>query len=240
MRIPYAPHTSYLRETLRFLSRRGMGREGTRGWAGNSRPAPTAPPLPRAQWQILKIDRNVIFFCKPHINDAARHVATNALPPYAHARPTATVCAYHANRPSMSDPTVFVAPRRAASLSSHSPFPLMPMWSQMVVGGDASQRNPRKRPTVGAGSSQREDSPAHRLAIRIPCQPRLAPINVRPHGLCSDVARRVAPQTRIAFNNCCVAINTAASRLGHRGGAFVASRPPFEPPPIASCGFLSV
>ena len=28
--------------------------------------------------------------------DAARHVATNALPPYAHARPTATVCAYHA------------------------------------------------------------------------------------------------------------------------------------------------
>ena len=30
MRIPYAPHTSYLRETLRFLSRRGMGREGTR------------------------------------------------------------------------------------------------------------------------------------------------------------------------------------------------------------------
>ena len=59
-------------------------------------------------------------------------------------------------------------------------------------------------------------------------------------GLCSDVARRVAPQTRIAFNNCCVAINTAASRLGHRGGAFVASRPPFAPPPIASCGFLSV
>ena len=74
MRIPYAPHTSYLRETLRFLSRRGMGREGTRGWAGNSRPAPTAPPLPRAQWQILKIDRNVIFFCKPHINDAARRI----------------------------------------------------------------------------------------------------------------------------------------------------------------------
>ena len=60
--------------TLRFLSRRGMGREGTRGWAGNSRPAPTAPPLPRAQWQILKIDRNVIFFCKPHINDAARRI----------------------------------------------------------------------------------------------------------------------------------------------------------------------
>ena len=71
MRIPYAPHTSYLRETLRFLSRRGMGREGTRGWAGNSRPAPTAPPLPRAQWPISKIDRNVIFFCKPYINAAS-------------------------------------------------------------------------------------------------------------------------------------------------------------------------
>ena len=29
---------------------------------------------------------------------AVRCVATNALPPYAHARPSATVCAYHATR----------------------------------------------------------------------------------------------------------------------------------------------
>ena len=37
--------------------------------------------------------------------------------------------------------------------------------------GNPPQRYPRKRPTVGAGSSQREDSPAHRN-IRIPCHPR--------------------------------------------------------------------
>ena len=36
----------------RFYNRGGMGREGAWGWAGNFRPAPTAPPLPRAQqWQ---------------------------------------------------------------------------------------------------------------------------------------------------------------------------------------------
>ena len=35
---------------------------------------------------------------------------------------------------------------------------------------DVAQWHPRKRPTVGAGSSQREDSPAHRN-IRIPCHP---------------------------------------------------------------------
>ena len=46
-------------------------REGTRGWAGNSRPAPTAPPLPRTKWPILPIDRNVIPCCKLHINNAA-------------------------------------------------------------------------------------------------------------------------------------------------------------------------
>ena len=37
--------------------------------------------------------------------------------------------------------------------------------------GNPPQRYPRKRPTVGAGSSQREDSPAHRN-IRIPCHPQ--------------------------------------------------------------------
>ena len=31
-----------------------------------------------------------------------------------------------------------------------------------MVGASYPQRSPRKRPTVGAGSSQREDSPAHR------------------------------------------------------------------------------
>ena len=32
------------------------------------------------------------------MRDAARHVATNARPPYAYARPSATVCAYHTPR----------------------------------------------------------------------------------------------------------------------------------------------
>ena len=59
---PCACHTTH--GEPRFYNRGGMGREGawgwagtrgwtdTRGWAGNFRPAPTAPPLPRAQqWQ---------------------------------------------------------------------------------------------------------------------------------------------------------------------------------------------
>jgi len=41
--------------------------------------------------------------------------------------------------------------------------------------------HPRKCPTVGAGSSQREDSPARRHHQRIPCR-----------GVCSDMAFRVA------------------------------------------------
>ena len=34
-----------------------------------------------------------------------------------------------------------------------------------------SQCHPRKRPTVGAGSSQREDSPARPHHARTPCPP---------------------------------------------------------------------
>ena len=49
-------------------------RADIRGWAGNSRPAPTAPPLPRAQWPISKIDRHVILFCKPI--KTTRHAAS--------------------------------------------------------------------------------------------------------------------------------------------------------------------
>ena len=46
--------------------------------------------------------------------DAARHVATNALPPYAHARPSATVCAYHATH---GDPGFYNdAARRVATV----------------------------------------------------------------------------------------------------------------------------
>ena len=60
------------------------------------------------------------------------------------------------------------------------PFRL-PVDARMGVNGgrcgNPPQRYPRKRPTVGAGSSQREDSPAHRN-IRIPCphgNPRMPP-----------------------------------------------------------------
>jgi len=46
--------------------------------------------------------------------DAARHVATNAHSPYAHARPTATVCAYHATQ---GDPGFYNdAARRVATV----------------------------------------------------------------------------------------------------------------------------
>ena len=50
------------------------------------------------------------------------------------------------------------APRRYLAFM---PFPLMPMWAQMMVGGIPRIALPAM-PTVGAGSSQREDSPAHR------------------------------------------------------------------------------
>ena len=60
MRIPYAPHTSYLRDTLRFLSRRGMGREGTRH----------ARHLPYRDI-MGNLARNGILFCKPYINAAS-------------------------------------------------------------------------------------------------------------------------------------------------------------------------
>ena len=46
--------------------------------------------------------------------DAVRCVATNALPPYAYARPTATVCAYHATH---GDPGFYNdAARRVATV----------------------------------------------------------------------------------------------------------------------------
>ena len=60
-----------------------------------------------------------------------------------------------------------VATRCAASLSSHSPFPLMPTWSQMMVGGDASQRNPRNADCRGGVFATRR-FPRPRPAMRIP------------------------------------------------------------------------
>ena len=59
--------------TYVFLQRRGMGREGTRGWAGNSlsaRPYSTSPT--KGAMANLAIDRNGI----PFYHDAARRVAT--------------------------------------------------------------------------------------------------------------------------------------------------------------------
>ena len=50
-------------------------REGTREWAGNSRPAPTKNALAN-----LAIDRNVIPLCKPHINAALLRSSTNFNP----------------------------------------------------------------------------------------------------------------------------------------------------------------
>ena len=50
--------------------------------------------------------------------DAARHVATNAHSPYAHARPTATVCAYHATQ---GDPGFYNdAARRVATKTTRA------------------------------------------------------------------------------------------------------------------------
>ena len=45
-------------------------------------------------------------------------------------------------------------------------------------------------PTVGAGSSQREDSPAHHATMPIPCPAHLPPMEA--HGFHHDAARRVA------------------------------------------------
>ena len=42
-------HTMPRMESHGFYNRHGTVREGARGWAGNSRPAPTAPPLPRTR-----------------------------------------------------------------------------------------------------------------------------------------------------------------------------------------------
>ena len=73
-----------------------------------------------------------------------------------------------------------------------------------------SQRHPRKCPTVGAGSSQREDSPARPIHhTRLPC-PRGNTIDgyggggvrmrIWVRGVCSDVACRVAIMRRIAID----------------------------------------
>ena len=111
-------------------------------WAGESLRKPQRPrPYSRALAGIpLRVasrswchqsQRNVLK------RDAAHHVATNALPPYAHERPTATVCAYHAPRmpPTYGAPTVFTTMPHAAldregsckkgehSLRSASPLP---------------------------------------------------------------------------------------------------------------------
>ena len=200
MRIPCTPHAAHLWGIYGFhndAARRGviwpsclspMGtyglyhgttlvREGTRGWAGNSRPSPTAPPLPRTKWPISPIDRNVIPCCKLHINNAA----------------LSGLYASHLKRP-------YVFYNDAACRIVTLPF-AVPVDAHVVANGGrrrcVATESPQM-PTVGAGSSQREDSPAHHLAMRIPCQPRIAPINGRPHGLCSDVARRVAAQNRQA------------------------------------------
>ena len=58
-------------------------------------------------------------------------------------------------------------------------------------------------PPVGAGSSQREDSPAHRN-IRIPCHPRTP-------GFYNDAARRVA--TLFEKWNCMIETDLRARRL---------------------------
>ena len=111
-------------------------------WAGESSRKPRRPrPYSRALAGIpLRVasrswchqsQRNVLK------RDASHHVATNALPPYAHERPAATVCAYHVPRmpPTYGVPTVFTTMRYAAldregsckkgehSLRSASPLP---------------------------------------------------------------------------------------------------------------------
>ena len=59
-------------------------------------------------------NRNAVIFNR----DAARHVATNAHSPYAHARPTATVCAYHATH---GDPGFYNdAARRVATKTTRA------------------------------------------------------------------------------------------------------------------------
>ena len=64
------PHglQTYVNNAALLSGHCGTVRAGTRGWAGNSRPATTAPPLPRTRWSISPIGRNGI------INDAARRV----------------------------------------------------------------------------------------------------------------------------------------------------------------------
>ena len=180
------------------LSRHGKG--------GHSRCS--APPLPRAQWPISKIDRNVIPFCKPHIK---RCVATvfekwNCLiENYLCARrknlPRKIAPLWVSRRGSLLEygglkPILPFSEGRsdAACRVVISPSRLPPMGiygfynaatSRVVillfavpvdahVGAKDGRCRMRRNalpamPTVGAGSSQREDSPAHCLHMRIPC-----------------------------------------------------------------------
>ena len=63
-------------------------------------------------------------------------------------------------------------------------------------------------PTVGAGASHCEDSPAHHH-IRLPCRPSMR----TPHGLCSDVACRAFKIRCRAFKPPHCALKNTASRL---------------------------
>ena len=98
--------------------------------------------------------------------DAARHVATNALPPYAHARPTATVCAYHAHPTCLPPETLWFLQRRGAprrDKKTHvSPRGMVYAWRrwQWAAFGRNADRNADCRDGVFA--VPREDSPAHR------------------------------------------------------------------------------
>ena len=100
-------------------------------------------------------------------------------------------CTPHATH--LWGPIIFITTRRTASLPSHSPFPLMPMWSQMVVGGIRRNGIPAHANCRGGVFATRRfprpPPPPHRHAYTMhpACHPPMWT-----YGFYNDAARRVA------------------------------------------------
>ena len=154
-------------------------------------------------------ERDAVIFNRDAVifnRDAARHVATNAHSPYAHARPTATVCAYHATH---GDPGFYNdAARHIATKTTRADMTMR----EITTGNGGLDRMRACGGQVGGGIfAKTAKTPTLQsgvcgdfIAIRIapkgrplppPCAYHAIPHAShlwRPYGFYNDAARRVA------------------------------------------------